>query len=318
MIRGSRITAENIRTAYKEAVGKCNAQNIRTAYKEAVGKCNALLEELLLGLKPLLKLDLVHEDFAEALVGFQFMAKKDQSQNEAICSTLLLHVLSTRSLRQRFVVTIEGRKIHFNPSEGNRYLDLYNEHLENLLLIIHIGSAWATELETYTVCNGRTSMWSVYFLRERIFFHSVYSKTRSVTGTNKGITRFLNKDASQTVITDLIFVRPFASVVTNFLWLNEDKRIHHSSCKAVVCCTLLPSVTSLVACFTNTPKRQLHSATSGKRLPTLLGSSTYAAATMTPIQTTTSLHPISRWPNLATVLQWQTYTTAGTVESIQS
>ena len=209
MIRGSRITADNI----------------RTAYKEAVGKCNALLEELLLGLKPSLKLDLVHDDFAEASVGYRFMAKKDQSENEAICSTLLLHVLCTQSLRQRFVVTVEGGKINFNSSEGNRYLDLYDEYLENLLLVIHIGSgmpARATELETYTVCNGRSSMRTVYFLGERIFFHSVYSKTRSVTGVNKGIARFLNEDASKTVITDLIFVRPFATVVANFLGLNED------------------------------------------------------------------------------------------------
>lgn len=71
-------------------------------------------------------------------------------------------------------------------------------------------------------------MRSVYFIGEQIFFHSVYSKTRSMTGTYKGIARFLNKEASKTVITDLIFVRPFACVVANFLGLNDrlTARLH--------------------------------------------------------------------------------------------
>lgn len=113
MIRGSRVTAANI----------------RTAYKESVGKCNALLQELLLGLKPSLKLDAVHEDFVNASLGFRFMANKDPSQNEAICSVLLMHVLTTPSLRQKFVVLVEDGKIHFNASEATRYLDLYDEYL---------------------------------------------------------------------------------------------------------------------------------------------------------------------------------------------
>ena len=66
----------------------------------------------------------------------------------------------------------------------------------------------------------------------------------------------------------------------------------------------MPSVMSSVACFTNTPKCQLHLATTGKWLPTLLVSLTYAAAPqITLIRTMTSRHPISSWSNLATVLQ---------------
>ena len=182
-------------------------ENLRSAYRNALDTCSRLLEELLLGLEKPRWLAKLYDNFGDLSPGFRFMAHRDPIKNKAICSALLRHILNTQRLRMRFVLRVEVNNIHFNSSEATKYVDQYNMYLQSLLLVVHVRSgmpARATELENYTICNGCSSARVTYCLGRDVFFHSVYSKARSLTVSNRDVARFLDLEASALIVMDLL------------------------------------------------------------------------------------------------------------------
>ena len=76
-------------------------------------------------------------------------------------------------------------------------------------MLIHVRSGMpvrSTEMETYRIVNGSSASRTVFFLNE-VFLHCWYSKTRAVRQANRGVSRFLDPEAS-IVLTDLLVIRP--------------------------------------------------------------------------------------------------------------
>ena len=197
---------------------------LRMVYRQALSRCKTLLEDLLLGLT--WSAENVYDNFGNRTVGFQIMADRNASNDVVVRSSLLKHILCSEELRRRFVLSIgNGNKVLYRSSEATNYLNVYDEYIENLLLVVHVGSgmpARATELETYRVKNGPSTSRNVFYLKPQVFFHCEYSKSRSIRAANKGVSRFMNEEASLVLLKDLLVVRPFVCSIATFLELNPD------------------------------------------------------------------------------------------------
>lgn len=88
--------------------------------------------------------------------------------------------------------------------------------METLLPVIHIAydqPARAEELATMLIKNRINAMRSVYFSRELVMLAGGYSKTRSTTGKDKLIARFLPEEVSDLLIKYLSLVRPMEAFI---------------------------------------------------------------------------------------------------------
>ncbi len=95
----------------------------------------------------------------------------------------------------------------------------------------------ATELATYSICNGPFSSRTVRFFNGRVYFLPSYNKTRQITEENKLIARFLNTTVSKIILTDILIVRPFISKLFSCLF-HGDSRIYLKNLFILDCKTL--------------------------------------------------------------------------------
>ena len=192
---------------------------LRHVYSSALAKSKALLVQLLLGL------EFRPNPFDNLALGSRIMADKIPSLDQSIRCSLLRHILATESLRTRFVCTVKDDMVQYRAGEVNKYLAMFDEFVENLIVLIHVGSgmpARSTEMETYRIVNGSSAYRTVFFLNGQVFLHCWYSKTRAVRQANRGVSRFLDPEASSIVLTDLLVIRPFVCSLSSFVEQNDD------------------------------------------------------------------------------------------------
>jgi superfamily II DNA helicase RecQ len=206
-------------------VGTCllHVNSIRMAYHRAVSRCRELQERLLLGCPSDLDKDRIFDSPSDERTGFGLMADKDPGLDQRKKASLLRHVLSTPRHRQEFGL-FDGS---INGSRVRRYMADYDEYMENMVLVAHLGSglpARSTELSTYTLINGRSSLRSIYYSGGQVMLLCSYSKVRSLLQANRTIARFLDKEASDLMIKDQLFVRPFVAFLAKKCLLDPSGR----------------------------------------------------------------------------------------------
>ena len=193
------------------------AEQLRVVYRRALDRCHFLVQQLLLGLNTSI------ENPHDTLHGSRIMANKNNHRDEAIRCSLLTHVLSSHS---KIVHSISDEMdVVYHSSEASAYLQTYTEYLQNMLMVIHIGSgmpARSTEIETYRLQDGRSNKRNVFYMGKNVCFHAEYSKSRSVRAANRPISRFLDEEASCLLLKDILVVRPFLCTIASFLGINED------------------------------------------------------------------------------------------------
>ena len=148
----------------------------------------------------------------------------DQAMQREYEDAILKLVITDDSLSQRYIAESTATKIVWNHAAAKKYLELYDQLMENMILLVHLGSgmpARGTELSSYRVLNGKSSPRTVYILDDQVFFYCTYSKSNAMTGNVKAIVRFLDPEASQLVVDELVMIRPFAIVLASQLGLNE-------------------------------------------------------------------------------------------------
>lgn len=218
---------------------RLHADHIGIVYRWALDTCKSILEELFLGTATSgLCLQNVHDDFANNAVGYQVMAHRDPTTDQAIRSSVLNHVLSDEKLRSKYVESYTAQStVIYKLSEARAYLDRYDQYIENLLLIVHIGSgmpARAPELAAYRLCNGQSSARSVYYDSRSVFFHAIYNKSRSMRGKNRAIARYLDEEASHVILTDVLLVRPFVCSLALSIGVDSNVYGQHVFVKSCV------------------------------------------------------------------------------------
>ena len=198
-----------------------HAEHLQNCYQLALSKCQALMDKLLMGVPPL-SLSTVFDNFTT----FSIMSHRDPVVDKATRCSLLKHVLETPLLTERFVLGVQADIVQYVAKECQVYLDLFDEYINHMTLVIHLGSgmpARATELETYRLLGSRSSKRSVYCTEGVVFFLPEYSKTRSLRQANRAIARFLSSEASLVLLNDVLIVRPFVCSLMNYLDCNQDQ-----------------------------------------------------------------------------------------------
>ena len=94
-------------------------------------------------------------------------------------------------------------------------MELSNSFLENLTALIHWTygcQARSTELAMHRIVNSGDNARSVYVhsndTKNLVLLAIDYSKTRSMSGQNQNIARFLEKQVSHLILVYLIYIRP--------------------------------------------------------------------------------------------------------------
>ena len=199
---------------------------IRGAYQEALSKCRAFIETLLLGMSHSFAPS-VYDNFSNMTLGFQMMADKNPCLDEQIRSSLLTHILTNEQLRRRFISSrSEDSKVVYCANEAMNYIAIYDDYMSHMVVLIHIGSgmpARATEMETFRIRNGPSTCRNVFYHCGQVFFFSEYSKSRSITRVNSGISRFMDEEATIILLKDLLLIRPLVCSMASFLGLNEGQ-----------------------------------------------------------------------------------------------
>lgn len=143
--------------------------------------------------------------------------------NQNTRSKLLYHVLNDAELRGEFFH--DTSTLTIKPDRTKFWLDRYDRLQELTLSYMHLTSgmpARATELESYKLCNGPSAQRSVYVLGKKFLLLPHYNKTRNLMEREKIIARFLDEDISLLLLKDLVFLRPFASLLWKRLNGNVD------------------------------------------------------------------------------------------------
>ena len=198
-----------------------SAQHLRSAYREALSRCHVIMERLLMGVEPVSSSTVFDGLSGSCTV----MSDRDPALDRARRYSLLKHVLETPELRARFVTGINSDVVQYAAGEAQLYLDLFDEYMDNMLLVVHLVSgmpARATEMETYRLVGTTSSRRSVYYVDGMVFLMSEYSKTRSLMQANRTIARFLSREATSVLLNDLSIIRPFACSLATFLGRNQD------------------------------------------------------------------------------------------------
>ena len=124
------------------------------------------------------------------------------------------------------ICAIREGKVVYRYTEATKYLAMYDEFVQHVIVLIHIGAgmpARGTELETYRLRNGPSTSRNVFYLCGQIFFHCEYSKTRAMTRTNKGVSRFMEMEASLLLLKDLLLIRPFVCSLASSVEKNDGQ-----------------------------------------------------------------------------------------------
>lgn len=137
---------------------------------------------------------------------------RDQSKQDMLGEHLLRVVLQDPQLKDVYVDRVEGNRIRFKYDAVQRYLDLYDQYTQTVLVLLHMGAgmpARGSELATYTIVNDAHHPRVLQFAAGRIMFVCSYNKTNAMRHLNQVIVRSLCWEQSLVVLRDVFVVRPF-------------------------------------------------------------------------------------------------------------
>ena len=202
---------------------RVTATDVRTVYAKVKQRCKMLLKELLLGMA-IPRLDPI-DNMSDERSGAGMRASRDAGIDQEVHEALLGHVLDTPERYAEFIAGGEGGRIDYHGTRAEVYLRLYDDFIQNYLVLVHIGGgmpARATELSSLTRINGNSALRGLYLILDSVFTMSCYNKTRAMKGLNTPIARFLDKEASRIALIDNLVIRPFVQSLANHLGLNEN------------------------------------------------------------------------------------------------
>ena len=122
---------------------------------------------------------------------------------------LMKVLLEDLLIRPFFVKHVRGGKIEWKKDRCKKWLKRMKAFLETLAMIIHITYgqlARVEELATILTKNQIYGMRGVYWSRGHVMIAAGYSKTRSMTGKDKLIARFLPEEVGDLLVKYLSLV----------------------------------------------------------------------------------------------------------------
>ena len=90
------------------------------------------------------------DDLSNECINYSFVGHKDPAKNAEMKRAVFRHVLNTPELKQRFSCeNILSNEVTWNRGAIERYLELYDEYINHLIVLMHLGAgapARGTEL----------------------------------------------------------------------------------------------------------------------------------------------------------------------------
>lgn len=88
-----------------------------------------------------------------------------------------------------------------------------------MMMMIHVGYRMTARGKEFDTRN-------IFYSSKHVSLHSEYSKSRSITQANRGVSRFLDKKASKVLLYDILVIRTLVCSVASFIQKNE-KTVQH-------------------------------------------------------------------------------------------
>jgi hypothetical protein len=133
------------------------------------------------------------DDLTNVRNGYSFLSSRDKRFMEE--KSLLLHAfMSNVVTREFFTRGINGEMILWRKDKCTEWLRRCKKLVETLAVLCHLlggQPARGTELATLRWRNGTDDQRGVYWVNSTIMMLAMYTKTRSVTGRNKLIPRYV-------------------------------------------------------------------------------------------------------------------------------
>ena len=148
-------------------------------------------------------------------IGYSFI---DSPENGFIKfkDKLMETLLNDPRISPFFVKRVRGGRIEWNKDGCEKWLKRTKAFLETLMPTIHITYGQPSrgeELATIRVKNQLNGMRGVYMSRGLVMILVSYSKTRSTTGKDKLVARFLPKEVGDLLVKYLSLVRPMEAFI---------------------------------------------------------------------------------------------------------
>src|SRR5579871_609795 len=115
-----------------------------------------------------------------------------------------------------FIKRVRGRTVEWNKDGCKKWLKRTKAFLEIMMVVMHVSygqPARAEELAATLIKNQILGMRSVYWCRELVMLGISYSKTRSASGKDKLVARFLPEEVGDVLVKYLALVRPMEAFI---------------------------------------------------------------------------------------------------------
>ena len=148
-------------------------------YAKCLQEVKRLVGLLKLGVACSVKLPDFVDDLSNQIENYSFHHRNSKVQRD-LEEVILYRVLTEESLSEQYIAEKNSESLVWNIASARKYLEIYDKLMENLVLLVHLGSgmpARGSELSTYRTVNGKSSPRTVYILGDRVFFYCTYSKT---------------------------------------------------------------------------------------------------------------------------------------------
>jgi len=148
-------------------------------------------------------------------VGYSFIDSLDNGFVK-FKDKLMEILLKDRLVKSMFVKRTIGERIEWNKDGCKKWLKRTKAFLEIMSVLIHITygqPARGEELSTTLIKNQILGLRSIYWSRERVMLAISYSKTRSTTGKEQPIARYLPEEVGDLLVKYLSLVRPMEAFI---------------------------------------------------------------------------------------------------------
>ncbi len=178
-----------------------------------------LLDKLLLGLQPSRSVSTGQNYFdlmESTTMDYSFVS---DPKNQELCvhkNSLAKFIVANAHLKNEFFLD-DGNTI--NKQRVATFFKDISEFIRLLLILVHVTygqPARATELHTLLLKNSPAGPRSLYWRYGTLVIHLKYNKTRSSTGQDAFVPRFLPPEVASLLLWYLVYVKPFAEQV--FFW----------------------------------------------------------------------------------------------------
>lgn len=199
--------------------GRLSMQQFRRLGCIATQRVKSSTARLLFGLEPKTSMTNVVDRISSFEAGYSFLKDPRNNLHEAyleLCTKACLDPVDGLMTSERW-----------NLNAVRRYLDEENELLVNIMLMMYLKGGQAprtTEFFSIEWLNSPSNARGIYIDDGCVVFVTRHSKARKTTNQEFQVARYLSREDSKPIITYLVYIRPFADMLSRVCYETACER----------------------------------------------------------------------------------------------